>query len=481
MDLLYSLFSTIRWADIADILLNSYILFRLYILFRETHVLRILIGVMFLYFFQRFASHIGLIVTSWATQGITAVAALIIIVVFGNEIRTVLQTRNLRSILWGNDRKTDSTPIEIIVESVQEMAQRRIGALMVFPGKDDLAGEVQNGIPWNGQISKEMIMSIFWHDNPVHDGAIVIQGNQITEVSVILPLSQRRDLPSYYGTRHRAALGIAESSDALVVVVSEERGNVAIAKGQNISVASRKEKLAQVLQEHLGIVEKRSPMIRKELLEISIAAVMSLVIVAGIWFSFTRGLDSLITLQVPIEYMNRKPGIEIVETSTHNAVVQLSGAAMLVKSVKPEQVQVRLDMKDAVIGKNIFPITEDNITLPPGISLAQVTPKTVQLTADISVVREVPIQADWVGKLDDRLILEKVRLSPAKLQIEGGSLAMREISTIYTEKVNLENIKKSGTLILSPVFSSPNIRLVSGSKDKITAEFVVRERQENNN
>jgi hypothetical protein len=352
---------------------------------------------------------------------------------------------------------------------------------MVFPGKDDLSSEVQNGIPWNGQISKEMIMTIFWHDNPVHDGAIIIQGNQITEVSVILPLSQRRDLPSYYGTRHRAALGIAEASDALVVVVSEERGNVVIAKGQNMNVASRKEKLAQVLQEHLGVIEKRSPMIRKELLEISIAAVMSLVIVSGIWFSFTRGLDSLITLQVPIEYMNRKPGIEIVETSTHNAVIQLSGAAMLVKSVKPEQVQVRLDMKEAVIGKNIFPITEDNISLPPGISLAQAMPKTVQVTADISVVREVPIQADWVGKLDDRLILEKVRLSPSKLQIEGGSLAMREISTIYTEKINLENIKKSGTLTLSPIFSFPNIRLVSGTKDKITAEFVIRERQENDN
>lgn len=351
MTLFNSFFAGIRWEDLADILLNSFILFRLYILFRETNVLRVLMGVTFLWFFQRVAVYMGLIVTSWAIQGITAVAALIIIVVFSNEIRSVLQARSLKSILWGNHRQSVSTPVDIIVESAYEMAQRRIGALMVFPGKDDLSPELQNGIIWNGLVSKEMIMSIFWHDNPVHDGAVVIRGNQVTDVSVILPLSQRKDLPSYYGTRHRAALGVVENSDALVIVISEERGNVSVAKGQNMTVVNRKERLSQILQEHAGIIEKRSPVIRKERMEVGIAAVMSLLIITGVWFSFTRGLDTLITLQVPIEYMNRKPEIEIVETSAHNVVLQLSGSAMLVKSVRPEQVQVRLDMKDASVGK----------------------------------------------------------------------------------------------------------------------------------
>ncbi len=172
MNSFYSFFIGVRWEDIADILLNSYILFRLYILFRETNVLRVLMGVTFLWFFQRVAVYMGLIVTSWAIQGITAVAALIIIVVFSNEIRSVLQARSIKSILWGRHRQNVSTPVEIIVESAYEMAQRRIGALMVFPGKDDLRADIQNGIIWNGLVSKEMIMSIFWHDNPVHDGAM---------------------------------------------------------------------------------------------------------------------------------------------------------------------------------------------------------------------------------------------------------------------------------------------------------------------
>ena len=103
--------SNIRWQDVFDITLNSYILFRLYILFRGTNVFRVLIGIALLWFIQRIAVFLGLIVTSWALQGITAVAALIIIVVFRNEIRSVLQARNIKAILWGFSDKTVDTPV----------------------------------------------------------------------------------------------------------------------------------------------------------------------------------------------------------------------------------------------------------------------------------------------------------------------------------------------------------------------------------
>lgn len=122
-----------------------------------------------------------------------------------NEIRSVLQAKNLKAILWGVSPKTIKTPVEIVVESVYEMARKKIGALIVFPAKEDLKDLIQNGVLWRGRISKEMIMSIFWPDNPVHDGAAVIQGDRITDVGVILPLSNRKNIPLYYGTRHRAA------------------------------------------------------------------------------------------------------------------------------------------------------------------------------------------------------------------------------------------------------------------------------------
>ena len=318
--MLSSFLSSIRWQDIVDITLNSYILFRLYILFRGTNVFRVITGILILWFFQRVAFALGLIVTSWVMQGFTAVAALIIIIVFRNEIRSVLQAKNLRGILWGFSQKTGNTPIEILVDSIFELALRNCGALIVLPGKEDLRGFVKGGIPWHGLISKEMISSIFWHDNPVHDGAAVIQGNQVTEVGVILPLSNRENLPtfyrdklpSFYGTRHRAALGLAETTDALTIVVSEERGDVLVAKGSKIKKVHGKADLTSQLQEHLGVSATGGKYQRKIKFEVVAAALASFLLIAGVWFSFSQGRDTLITLETPIKYIKQNPGMEIL-------------------------------------------------------------------------------------------------------------------------------------------------------------------------
>ena len=135
MDKLIYFIASLRWQDIVDIGLVSYILFRFYILFRGTNAFRVLIGMALLWFFQQVAVSLGLIVTSWVVQGIVALGAFIIIVIFRTEIRSVLQARNLRSILWGVSSKTVFSVIETLVQSVREMARNQCGALLVFPGK----------------------------------------------------------------------------------------------------------------------------------------------------------------------------------------------------------------------------------------------------------------------------------------------------------------------------------------------------------
>ena len=205
-----------------------------------------------------------------------AVAALIIIIVFRNEIRSVLQARNLKAILWGFVDKPFHTPIEIIADSINTLSRRHIGALMVFPAQDDLEEVIQKGVRWNGLVSKEMITSIFWPDNPVHDGAAIIQGDRITEVGVILPLSHSNDLPPRYGTRHRAALGLAETTDALIVVVSEETGKVVVAKNSEIVDINDNDDLIRKLQVHEGIAaEEDQEVVKKGKLELSLAAFCS--------------------------------------------------------------------------------------------------------------------------------------------------------------------------------------------------------------
>jgi len=466
----------LRWQDILDIALNSYILFRLYVLFRETNAFRVLVGIALLWFFQRIAVSVGLIVTSWAAQGIIAAAAIIIVIVFRDEIHSVLQTKKLKAVLWGFPSKTTPTPPDIIVQSVFELSRRRTGALIVLPGKEDIKEIVQGGIPWRGLLSKEMLLSIFWHDNPVHDGAAIINGDQIEKVGAILPLSVQKDLPSHHGTRHRAALGLAEASDAIIIVVSEENGSIHWAQDSRLRIVRREEELEKMLWNSQGAVVGLSAKKGQETYRLGIAAVFSVLFVTGVWFSFSRGLESLITVEVPIQYMNRDSAMEILATSQNTARLHLSGSGALIRSVQPGQIQVRLDLGKAQVGENDFVIIPDNISLPPGVYLKKIEQPTVSVTLDVPSQKEVPIQVRWTGRLPKNMVLAEAILYPGKVQVIGGSRILKDVLTIYTEPVSLEKLKESGTLTANLVLDPPSLKIAPGSKDRVTVAFVITER-----
>lgn len=478
MEKFIAFISILRWQDIVDIGLVSYILFRFYVLFRGTNAFRVLIGMTILWFFQQIAVSMGLIVTSWVVQSVVALGAFIIIVVFRNEIRSVLQASHLRAILWEVSPKTVVSTIEIIAQSVYEMSMRKCGALIVIPGKDDVEEVVQSGIAWRGDISKEMILSIFWPDNPVHDGAAIIQGDQIFQVSAILPLSRRDDLPTYYGTRHRAALGLAEVTDALILVVSEERGHVVVAKDGRLKVIRQRRRLEEILQEHKGVVSKKGRELIKEKLMIAAAALFSVIFITGVWFSVSKGGDTLVTFQSPVVYMNRDPAIEIVKTSVNTVSLELEGSGALIKSIKPAQVQVKLDMSKAKVGPNSFTITRESISLPPGIVLKAVEPSVVEVDLDVLIKKKLPVQIDWIGRLPDHFILEQANLDPATVEIIGGKRILEKISTIYTEKVPLDNLGVNGTITANLALTPASLKIAPNSKEKVTITYLTRLRNQ---
>ncbi len=475
MDPLIQFLTGLRWQDVVDILLNSYILFRLYVLFRGTNVIRMIMAIAMLWMLERMAVNMGLIVTSWAMQGIIAAAALIVIIVFRNEIASVLQTRNVKSFFWGFPQRQVQTPVDIIVESVYELARRKLGALIVLPLKKGIETVVQSGVSWQGKLSREMLLSIFWHGTPVHDGATIIQGDKIVEVAAILPLSKRKDLPSYFGTRHRAAVGLAEQTDAMVIVVSEERGRVTVFKDESIIQINDNIELGQVLCEHAGEATATSGR-KGQSVELGIAAMICLASITGIWFSFARGLETLVTLEVPVEFMNRDPKMEIFAASVSSVKLQLSGSGTLIKSVRPDQVKVKLNLANAVAGRNQVTIARDSVTLPPGIQLKQVDPQALAVTLDLPVEKTLPVQPDWTGKLSEGLILEDVRIVPDNAKVVGGSLMLKDIQTIYTEKIPLESITTGGTTTVSLVLQPSSLKLGGGARNRVDVIYKVRRR-----
>jgi diadenylate cyclase len=477
MDQVQQILSSIRWQDVVDIMLNSYIVFRLYVIFRGTTAFRLLIGIVFLWMVQRIAATMGLIITSWAIQGTIAVAAMIIIFIFSDEIRGVLRSKNISALLWGSPKRQAGTPVESIVESVFEMAESQCGALIVFPGTEDLKDVTHGGIEWDGTVSGEMIKSIFWKDNPVHDGAIIIDNDKVSRVGVILPLTHGKELPSNYGTRHRAAVGLAEARDALVILVSEERGKVAVALGRDIREISDRHTLEQLLREHLGIQVHPKSQQKREGLGHAVAALLSVLFITAVWFGMTRGfINTLITLEVPVEFQNREPQTEIVATSVNRIRLQLSGSSVLINSIRPEQVRVSLDMANAENGYNAFRVSKKNIALPPGITLVKATPSIIEVDVDSPMKKRLPIQVDWVGSLNSDLVLESVSVQPKSIKLAGNSRLLKNMSTVYTEKISLDKIEKSGQMVIKLALDAVPVKPMTGFSDIVTVGYVVKHR-----
>lgn len=475
---LEKLLAVMRWQDVLDILLNSYILFRLYIVLRGTRLFLIVVFIFLLLIVQQIVSISSMILTHTVLQGIAALTAIGVLIVFRYEIRSIFQTKDLKDLLWHVSTKPVITPVEIIARSVYNLARKNIGALIVLPGRQPVDAAIQNSVSWNGQVSREMIESIFWPDNPVHDGAAVIQGDQINRVAAILPLTERSNLPMQFGTRHRAAIGLTERSDALVVIVSEERGEVTVAHMGQIETVKNASSLETRLRQHTGMAGDSPHRTSNERRSAAFAFLLALIVVSSVWYSYSLGfVRSLTTVEVPIEYVKRDARMEIIETSSTSVRIQLSGSLQLINRLDPNQIKVRFDLSKAVAGRNSMTITEDDIILPPGASLKKVEPSSIDIMVDTLGQKHLPVQVDWTGALPPGILIQELEIEPVTVEVIGGQLLLSEMDTIYTAKVPVDGLLESGELKATLALVPASLRLAPGQETSILIRFKVRPRQ----
>lgn len=243
-------FSTIELKDIIDILVISFAIYKLIQLVRETRAEQLLKGFIAILIFSRISAALNLYTVSWVINNILTVGMVLIIVVFQPELRRVFEKLG-RSNSFLSFSKIDNEQAnfksEELTNAIASLSRQKIGALIVIENKVGLSDIAESGTRINGKLSSELLINIFIPNTPLHDGAVIINEDKIVAAGCFLPLSTDPSLAQDLGTRHRAALGMSEKSDAFIIVVSEETGIISIVENGIISRYMDAESLKQTL------------------------------------------------------------------------------------------------------------------------------------------------------------------------------------------------------------------------------------------
>lgn len=213
--------------DLFDVALVAFAIYWLLILIRGTRAVQILVGLLILIATGLFSERFELRATDWIIDNFLQYAVLIVIILFQQDIRRAL-ARVGRGVFRGATPGEESQILEEVVRATQILGQKRVGALIVLERETQLSDLIEAGVALDAEVSHELLVSLFLPYSPLHDGAVVIQDGRLAQAGCILPLTLRADLPDGVGTRHRAAVGITEETDAVVIVVSEETATLSV-------------------------------------------------------------------------------------------------------------------------------------------------------------------------------------------------------------------------------------------------------------
>jgi len=245
--------------DFIDILLVSFLIYQIYKLVQGTVAIRIVLGITALYLFWKLVEFLEMDLLSEILGQFIGVGVLALIIVFQQEIRKFLllvgnksfsSKKEILKRFNTNENSKKHVNDEYVIEAIKKLSGSKTGAIIVYKNRTDLSFIESSGTKVDADISSEMIQCIFFKNNPLHDGATIIEGNKITYSACVLPVSERRDLPKSIGLRHRAALGISESSDASIVIISEERGDISICKEGELHLNISLEKCREFIYKH---------------------------------------------------------------------------------------------------------------------------------------------------------------------------------------------------------------------------------------
>jgi uncharacterized protein (TIGR00159 family) len=384
-----SLLTDIGFSGLCDIAIVTLVLYTFLVALKRTRRSGLIFtGIVMVGAVYLAARKFNLLLTVALLQGFFAVFLVALVVIFQEDLRYFFE----RVALWWlerrlplSKRKTARLPgreVEILARTVSDLGRAKIGALIVIRGHDSIARHLNGGEEVKGLISEPLLKSIFDPHSIGHDGAVVIDGQLIDRLGCQLPLSTNFEKLAHSGTRHAAALGLSERSDALCLVASEERGTISVARNGDIRIVSTTPELVAVLESFYDEIapppEKRSW--TTFLLRNYREKAVSFVLAVALWVVVGYSAQTVQrTFEVPVTYGPLPSALIVAHIEPPKVLVALSGQRRTFAFLRPYDIKVVLQLWEAKKGRHRFTITSRDLSYPPALELEDIQPRQVLL------------------------------------------------------------------------------------------------------
>ena len=377
-------FATITIGEIVDVLLVAILVYTAIVWLRRTRAAFVVRGILILGAAYMLVRYLDLQMTAWIFQAFFAVFVVMIVVIFQEELRQMFE----RIAVWSFTRQpvptATSASADIVVRTLADLARDHIGALVVIAGKDPIDRHITGGIALNGRLSVPLLRSIFDTHSPGHDGAALIEHDQLTRFAVHLPLSKDLAQTAHAGTRHSAALGLAELCDALCLVVSEERGTISIARNGRLRQLDGSQELGASIQTflHEMFPVKANGSLRLGLLrENWLTKAVSICLAIALWYLFVPGSKLVeMNYKVPVTVENLPASLQIEAIDPPVVSATFSAPLRTFYLFDRKKIRISADVGMAELGRRTFTLSDKDLHFPKELTLQEFSPTSVRIS-----------------------------------------------------------------------------------------------------
>ncbi len=379
------MFAELRLSDLVDIAIVASLVWLAIVWFRTAQARMALLGFSAVAVLFLLARALDLQLTTWLLQGFTAVLALVLVVVFQDDLRRLFEG----IAVWGLRRGVPRPPPDVervLVRVCFALARAGMGALVVLPGREPLERHLEGGVYLDGRLSEPLLLSLFDPRSAGHDGAAVVGANRLVRFGVHLPLSTDWDRLGHGGTRHAAALGLSERSDALCLVVSEERGEVSIALDGQLQVMAGPEELMTALRRFVAPAARRPRAAgwRSRLARVGTRwreGVVAVGLATGLWYVAVPGAAlEAAGRSVPVVVENLPEGYELVGVEPPEVEVRFEGRRRDLYLAGANDLAVRIDALLVQLGRRTFELSLEQVQHPERVRPLAISPPKVRLS-----------------------------------------------------------------------------------------------------